>query len=132
LFEEFLERVAAATPCSSQTSQRTFIAPACHRSMGLAAPANPAVGFRATVTGLDGLLRHGGIVRLHAITTTCLAPSRTQAAAGRARVDGTVLVAAGTSCRHQVDTGSRGGGAPRCCSIAAGGLMDLAWISLRR
>lgn len=111
LFEEFLEtELAAGTatlPLKAGPSS-ILLHPHCHqRAMGLAAPAKALLSRipSATVTDLDagccGMAGSFGYTREHYDVSKAIAERKLLPAA-RALQDGEVLVAAGTSCRHQV------------------------------
>jgi Fe-S oxidoreductase len=111
LFEEFLEEECAqgraVLPLRAGPKQ-ILLHPHCHqRSMGLAAPAKTLLSRipSATVVDLDagccGMAGSFGYTRDHYDVSKAIAERKLLPAA-RAMTDGTVLVAAGTSCRHQV------------------------------
>ena len=109
-FEEYLERVCAGggrLPVKTRPLN-IKLHPHCHqRSMGLAAPANALLSRipGATVTDLDagccGMAGSFGYTRDHYDVSRTIAERKLLPAA-RALGEGDVLVAAGTSCRHQV------------------------------
>jgi FAD/FMN-containing dehydrogenase/Fe-S oxidoreductase len=110
LFEEFLERACTANPAALRLRPgppRIALHPHCHqRSMGLAAPAQALLSRipGTTVTDLDagccGMAGSFGYTRAHYDVSRTIA-ERKLVPAARA-LEGAVLVAAGTSCRHQV------------------------------
>ena len=111
LFEEFLEGECAAgrAALTLDTGPREiFLHPHCHqRSMGLAAPAASLLSRipSARVVDLDagccGMAGSFGYTRDHYDVSRAIAERKLLPAA-RGMKEGTVLVAAGTSCRHQV------------------------------
>ncbi len=111
LFEEFLEGECAAgrAALALTTGPREILLhPHCHqRSMGLAAPAASLLSRipSARVVDLDagccGMAGSFGYTRDHYDVSRAIADRKLLPAA-RAMADGAVLVAAGTSCRHQV------------------------------
>jgi FAD/FMN-containing dehydrogenase/Fe-S oxidoreductase len=111
LFEEFLEAECAAAratlPLQPGPSD-VLLHPHCHqRSMGLAAPARALLSRipSARVVDLDagccGMAGSFGYTRDHYDVSKAIA-ERKLVPAARAMKEGSVLVAAGTSCRHQV------------------------------
>jgi FAD/FMN-containing dehydrogenase/Fe-S oxidoreductase len=111
LFEEYLEAECssgrAALSLKSGPSQ-ILLHPHCHqRSMGLAAPAKALLSRipSATVTDLEagccGMAGSFGYTRDHYDVSSAIA-ERKLLPAVRAMAPGSVLVAAGLSCRHQV------------------------------
>lgn len=111
LFEEYLEAECssgrAALSLKSGPSQ-LLLHPHCHqRSMGLAAPAKALLSRipSATVTDLEagccGMAGSFGYTRDHYDVSSAIA-ERKLLPAVRAMAPGSVLVAAGLSCRHQV------------------------------
>jgi FAD/FMN-containing dehydrogenase/Fe-S oxidoreductase len=111
LFEEYLEGECAngrATLALKPGPAHVLLHPHCHqRSMGLAAPAKALLTRipGATVVDLDagccGMAGSFGYTRDHYDVSRAIAERKLLPAA-RAMKDGSVLVAAGTSCRHQV------------------------------
>jgi FAD/FMN-containing dehydrogenase/Fe-S oxidoreductase len=111
LFEEYLEGECAggrATLALKAGPQQVLLHPHCHqRSMGLAPPAKALLSRipSATVVDLDagccGMAGSFGYTRDHYDVSRAIAERKLLPAA-RAMKDGSVLVAAGTSCRHQV------------------------------
>jgi Fe-S oxidoreductase len=111
LFEEFLEDELAAGRATLHLQAgpaHVMLHPHCHqRSMGLAAPAKALLSRipSATVTDLDagccGMAGSFGYTRDHYDVSRAIA-ERKLVPAARAMAPGSVLVAAGTSCRHQV------------------------------
>jgi len=111
LFEEFLEGECAggrATLALKPGPTQVLLHPHCHqRSMGLAAPAKALLSRipSATVTDLDagccGMAGSFGYTRDHYDVSAAIAERKLLPAA-RAMTPGSVLVAGGTSCRHQV------------------------------
>ncbi len=111
LFEEFLERECAAgraTLALKPGPGEVLLHPHCHqRSMGLAAPAKALLSRipSAKVVDLDagccGMAGSFGYTRDHYDISLAIAERKLLPAA-RAMAPGSVLVAAGTSCRHQV------------------------------
>ena len=110
LFEEFLESECASAramlPLHSGPSE-VLLHPHCHqRSMGLAAPARALLSRipSARVVDLDagccGMAGSFGYTRDHYDVSKAIA-ERKLVPAARAMKEGAVLVAAGTSCRHQ-------------------------------
>ena len=111
LFEEFLEQELAAGRATLPLARRPrsmLLHPHCHqRSMGLAAPA--AALLRripgATVTDLEagccGMAGSFGYAREHYDVSRTIGERKLLPAARTLAADA-VLVAAGTSCRHQV------------------------------
>ena len=145
LFEEYLERELAAGRASLQlqrrAGQRCCCTPHCHqRSMGLAAPAtallrahsrrarSPISTPAAAAWPARSATRRDHYDVSRAIGERKLLP------AARALAPGAVLVAAGTSCRHQVRALHRRDApcTPRCCCGRCwrSRCMNLAWISL--
>jgi Fe-S oxidoreductase len=111
LFEEFLEDECAhgraALPLKAGPKQ-ILLHPHCHqRSMGLAAPAKALLSRipSATVTDLDagccGMAGSFGYTRDHYDVSKAIGERKLLPAA-RGLGKESVLVAAGTSCRHQV------------------------------
>jgi Fe-S oxidoreductase len=111
LFEAFLEAMCvdgrAALPLKAGPKE-ILLHPHCHqRSMGLAAPAKALMSRipSATVIDLDsgccGMAGSFGYTRDHYDVSRAIGERKLLPAA-RAMKDDTVLVAAGTSCRHQV------------------------------
>jgi FAD/FMN-containing dehydrogenase/Fe-S oxidoreductase len=111
LFEEFLERECAegraSLPLHAGPSE-ILLHPHCHqRSMGLALPAKALLSRipSATVIDLDagccGMAGSFGYTREH-YDVSCAIAGRKLLPAARGMKPGSVLVAAGTSCRHQV------------------------------
>jgi Fe-S oxidoreductase len=111
LFEEYLEGELAlgrATLALRGGPRRVLLHPHCHqRSMGLAAPAKALLSRipLATVTDLEagccGMAGSFGYTREHFDVSRAIAERKLLPAA-RALDSTSVLVAAGTSCRHQV------------------------------
>jgi FAD/FMN-containing dehydrogenase/Fe-S oxidoreductase len=111
LFEEFLETECAegrATLALEPGPREVLLHPHCHqRSMGLAAPAKSLLSRipSATVVDLEagccGMAGSFGYTRDHYDVSLAIAERKLLPAA-RAMTPGAVLVAAGTSCRHQV------------------------------
>ncbi len=111
LFEAFLESECAsgrATLALKAGPGDILLHPHCHqRSMGLAAPARSLLSRipSARVTDLEagccGMAGSFGYTRDHYDVSRAIAERKLLPAA-RAMKDGAVLVAAGTSCRHQV------------------------------
>jgi len=111
LFEEFLETECAegrATLALRPGPRDVLLHPHCHqRSMGLAAPARSLLSRipSATVVDLEagccGMAGSFGYTRDHYDVSLAIAERKLLPAA-RAMTPGSVLVAAGTSCRHQV------------------------------
>ncbi|MEO8678966.1 MAG: FAD-linked oxidase C-terminal domain-containing protein [Vicinamibacterales bacterium] len=111
LFEEFLEREwsAGRAELTLRAGPSTVLLhPHCHqRSMGLAAPARALLSRipSATVTDLDagccGMAGSFGYTRDHYEVSRAIGERKLLPAA-RAMRSGDTLVAAGTSCRHQV------------------------------
>jgi len=111
LFEEFLESECAegrATLALMPRPGKVLLHPHCHqRSMGLAAPAKSLLSRipSADVVDLDagccGMAGSFGYTRDHYDVSKAIA-ERKLVPAARAMSPGSVLVAAGTSCRHQV------------------------------
>jgi len=111
LFEEFLEAECAAgraTLALKPGPREVLLHPHCHqRSMGLAAPARSLLSRipSATVVDLEagccGMAGSFGYTRDHYDVSLAIAERKLLPAA-RAMTPGSVLVAAGTSCRHQV------------------------------
>jgi FAD/FMN-containing dehydrogenase/Fe-S oxidoreductase len=111
LFEAFLEAECAngrATLDLEPGPTEILLHPHCHqRSMGLAAPAKTLLSRipSATVVDLDagccGMAGSFGYTRDH-YDVSCAIGERKLLPAARAMTPGSVLVAAGTSCRHQV------------------------------
>ena len=111
LFEEFLETECAAgraTLALKPGPREVLLHPHCHqRSMGLAAPARSLLSRipAATVVDLEagccGMAGSFGYTRDHYDVSLAIAERKLLPAA-RAMTPGSVLVAAGTSCRHQV------------------------------
>jgi Fe-S oxidoreductase len=111
LFEEFLERECAqgrAVLPLKPGPKEVLLHPHCHqRSMGLAAPAKSLLSRipSAAVIDLDagccGMAGSFGYTREHFDVSKAIAERKLLPAA-RALGEESVLVAAGTSCRHQV------------------------------
>ncbi len=111
LFEEYLERELAAGHAHLKLTSgpaNIHLHPHCHqRSMGLAAPAKALLSRvpGAAVTDLDagccGMAGSFGYTRDHYDVSRAIGERKLLPAA-RARDARSVLVAAGTSCRHQV------------------------------
>ncbi len=111
LFEAFLESECAsgrATLALSSGPGQILLHPHCHqRSMGLAAPARALLSRipSSVVVDLDagccGMAGSFGYTRDHYDVSRAIAERKLLPAA-RGMTDGSVLVAAGTSCRHQV------------------------------
>jgi len=111
LFEEFLEAECAggrAALALKAGPGEVLLHPHCHqRSMGLAAPAKALLSRipSSTVVDLDagccGMAGSFGYTRNHYEVSRAIAERKLLPAA-RAMAPGSVLVAAGTSCRHQV------------------------------
>jgi len=111
LFEDFLEaecRAGRASLPLSPGPKTVLLHPHCHqRSMGLAASAKALLSRipGATVTDLDagccGMAGSFGYTRDHYDVSQAIGERRLLPAA-RAMAEGDVLVASGTSCRHQV------------------------------
>ena len=111
LLEEYLERELSANRASLRLRSGPAIIqlhPHCHqRSMGLAAPAKALLSRipSATVTDLEagccGMAGSFGYARDHYEVSKAIAERKLLPAA-RALDDRSTLVAAGTSCRHQV------------------------------
>ncbi len=111
LFEEFLEAECAAgraVLALKPGPSDVLLHPHCHqRSMGLAAPAKALLSRipAATIVDLDagccGMAGSFGYTRDHYDVSLAIAERKLLPAA-RAMTPGSVLVAAGTSCRHQV------------------------------
>jgi Fe-S oxidoreductase len=111
LFEEFLERelsASRATLALGRGPSTILLHPHCHqRSMGLAAPAAALLARipGATVTDLDagccGMAGSFGYAVEHYDVSRAIGERKLLPAARTMGADG-VLVAAGTSCRHQV------------------------------
>ena len=111
LFEEFIEDECArgrATLALSPGPKQVLLHPHCHqRSMGLAAPAMALLSRipSATVVDLDagccGMAGSFGYTRDHFEVSQAIGERKLLPAA-RALGTESVLVAAGTSCRHQV------------------------------
>jgi Fe-S oxidoreductase len=111
LFEEFLETEVAegrATLALKAGPPEVLLHPHCHqRSMGLAAPAKALLSRipSAKVVDLDagccGMAGSFGYTRDHYDVSRAIA-ERKLVPAAQAMAPGSVLVAAGTSCRHQV------------------------------
>jgi FAD/FMN-containing dehydrogenase/Fe-S oxidoreductase len=111
LFEEFLEAECAsgrAALALKPGPAQVLLHPHCHqRSMGLAAPAKALLSRipSATVVDLDagccGMAGSFGYTRDH-YEVSCAIGERKLLPAARAMRTDAVLVAAGTSCRHQV------------------------------
>jgi FAD/FMN-containing dehydrogenase/Fe-S oxidoreductase len=111
LFEEFLEGECAqgrATLALAPGPRQVLLHPHCHqRSMGLAAPAKALLSRipSASVVDLDagccGMAGSFGYTRDHFEVSQAIAERKLLPAA-RALGKESVLVAAGTSCRHQV------------------------------
>jgi len=111
LFEDFLERECAggraALPLRPGPS-KVLLHPHCHqRSMGLAAPARALLSRIPSATVIDleagccGMAGSFGYTRDHYDVSKAIG-ERTLLPAARALRAGEALVAAGTSCRHQV------------------------------
>ena len=111
LFEEFLEAECSAgraTLALRPGPNEVLLHPHCHqRSMGLAAPAKALLSRipSAKVVDLDagccGMAGSFGYTRDHYDVSRAIGERKLLPAA-RAMTPGSVLVAAGTSCRHQV------------------------------
>jgi len=111
LFEEFLESECAegrATLALKPGPSEVLLHPHCHqRSMGLAAPAKSLLSRipSAKVIDLDagccGMAGSFGYTRDHYDVSRAIGERKLLPAA-RAMAPGSVLVAGGTSCRHQV------------------------------
>jgi len=111
LFEEFLEAECAegrAALALKPGPGEVLLHPHCHqRSMGLAPPAKALLSRipSAKVVDLDagccGMAGSFGYTRDH-YDVSCAIAERKLLPAARAMTPGSVLVAAGTSCRHQV------------------------------
>jgi FAD/FMN-containing dehydrogenase/Fe-S oxidoreductase len=111
LFEEFLESECAsgrAALALKPGPAEVLLHPHCHqRSMGLAAPAKALLSRipSATVVDLDagccGMAGSFGYTRDH-YEVSCAIGERKLLPAARTLKPNSVLVAAGTSCRHQV------------------------------
>jgi Fe-S oxidoreductase len=111
LFEEYLEGECAdgrATLALKPGPTNVLLHPHCHqRSMGLAAPAKALLSRipSATVTDLEagccGMAGSFGYTRDHYDVSVAIAERKLLPAA-RSMAPGSVLVAGGTSCRHQV------------------------------
>ncbi len=111
LFEEYLESECVngrATLALKPGPGEVLLHPHCHqRSMGLAAPAKALLSRipSATVVDLDagccGMAGSFGYTRDH-YDVSCAIGERKLLPAARAMGKDSVLVAAGTSCRHQV------------------------------
>ena len=111
LFEEFLESECAAGRATLALKPRpgeVLLHPHCHqRSMGLAPPAKSLLSRipSANVVDLDagccGMAGSFGYTRDHYDVSKAIA-ERKLVPAARSMSPGSVLVAAGTSCRHQV------------------------------
>jgi FAD/FMN-containing dehydrogenase/Fe-S oxidoreductase len=111
LFEEFLEAECAggrAVLALGPGPGEVLLHPHCHqRSMGLAAPAKALLSRipSSEVVDLDagccGMAGSFGYTRNH-YEVSCAIAERKLLPAARAMAPGSVLVAAGTSCRHQV------------------------------
>ena len=111
LFEQFLESECAhgrATLSLRAGPAEVLLHPHCHqRSMGLAAPARALLSRipSAQVVDLDagccGMAGSFGYTRDH-YDVSCAIAERKLLPAARAMGNDSVLVAAGTSCRHQV------------------------------
>ena len=112
LFEQFLESECAqgrAALSLKPGPAQVLLHPHCHqRSMGLAAPAKALLSRipSATVVDLDagccGMAGSFGYTRDH-YDVSCAIGERKLLPAARAMSGTSVLVAAGTSCRHQVE-----------------------------
>jgi Fe-S oxidoreductase len=112
LFEEFLESECAlgrAILDLKPGPPEILLHPHCHqRSMGLAAPAKALLSRipSASVVDLDagccGMAGSFGYTRDHYDVSSAIGERKLLPAA-RAMKNGAVLVASGTSCRHQVD-----------------------------
>jgi Fe-S oxidoreductase len=111
LFEEYLEGECAggrATLALNSGPAQVLLHPHCHqRSMGLAAPAKALLSRIPSATVIDleagccGMAGSFGYTRDHYDVSKAIAERRLLPAA-RAMTEDSVLVAAGTSCRHQV------------------------------
>ena len=111
LFEEFLESECAegrATLALKAGPANILLHPHCHqRSMGLAAPAKallsriPSAKVVDLEAGCCGLAGSFGYTRDHYDVSVAIAERKLLPAA-RAMTADSVLVAGGTSCRHQV------------------------------
>jgi len=112
LFEEFLESECAhgrATLSLRPGPAEVLLHPHCHqRSMGLAAPARALLSRIPSVTVVDldagccGMAGSFGYTRDH-YEVSCAIAERKLLPAARAMGKDSLLVAAGTSCRHQVE-----------------------------
>jgi Fe-S oxidoreductase len=112
LFEEFLESECAqgrATLTLKPGPANILLHPHCHqRSMGLAAPAKallsriPGASVVDLEAGCCGMAGSFGYTRDHYDVSTAIAERKLLPAARGLTAD-SVLVAGGTSCRHQVD-----------------------------
>jgi Fe-S oxidoreductase len=107
LFEEYVAALAAPLPLAAGPS-RVLLHGHCHqRSMGLVAPAKALLGRIPGVTVVDaeagccGMAGSFGYGRDHYEVSKAIGERRLFPAV-RNRADGTVVVAAGTSCRHQI------------------------------
>jgi FAD/FMN-containing dehydrogenase/Fe-S oxidoreductase len=111
LFEEYLERECSAGHATLQLKPgpaNIHLHPHCHqRSMGLAAPARallsrvPGAAVVDLEAGCCGMAGSFGYTRAH-YDVSCAIGERKLLPAARALDARSVLVAAGTSCRHQV------------------------------
>jgi FAD/FMN-containing dehydrogenase/Fe-S oxidoreductase len=111
LFEEFLERECAegrATLALKAGPANILLHPHCHqRSMGLAAPAKallsriPGASVVDLEAGCCGMAGSFGYTTDH-YDVSCAIAGRKLLPAARAMQPGSVLIAGGTSCRHQV------------------------------
>ncbi len=111
LFEEFLETECAdgrATLALKPGPSNVLLHPHCHqRSMGLASPAKallsriPGASVVDLEAGCCGMAGSFGYTRDHYDVSSAIAERKLLPAA-RAMQPGSVLVAGGTSCRHQV------------------------------
>jgi len=107
LFEEYAAARGAALPLASGPA-RVLLHGHCHqRSMGLVASAKALLGRIPGVTvedaeaGCCGMAGSFGYGRAHYEVSKAIGERRLFPAV-RARGEGTVVVAAGTSCRHQI------------------------------
>jgi Fe-S oxidoreductase len=111
LFESLIESECAAGRASLRLKagpKEILLHPHCHqRSMGLAAPAKallsriPSASVIDLEAGCCGMAGSFGYTRDH-YDVSCAIGERKLLPAARAMKPDTVLVAAGTSCRHQV------------------------------
>jgi Fe-S oxidoreductase len=107
LFEEYLASRGSTLPLAAGPA-RVLLHGHCHqRSMGLVAPARALLGRIPGVTvddaeaGCCGMAGSFGYARDHYEVSRAIGERRLFPAV-RARTSGTVVVAAGTSCRHQI------------------------------